>query len=533
MSVNIAFQSYEKIANPLPPQILIRHGADAGVGPDVFGGFEHVDDRIDRQDEAHDFDGGAEACHEGNGQEEAAHGHAGVADGRDDGDEHPQQHGADAEGEAAVLHHEQRAHQDEGGAAVHVDGGADGEDEAGDFRVHAQAVLGRGERDGQRCGGALREEGHHHGGTHRAEDFQRVDLPGQEEQRQDDEELDGVAGEDHRRVLAQRAQDEAGAELAGELGRESGDAERERPDERLDEREEELLQPLDSLDYHALTLRIGHPGEGQADGDGDQEDGQDIPRQEGLDDIVRDDRDDVVIEGRSPGRHFRGRREEFLREVLGGDQKVQAHAHERGHEGGQEGVRDGMGKDLPGAPLLAEGDEGGRDGEGHGGDGEELEEPRVHRREELAHGVHGLHVQEAEDRAQDERAEPPEELFVAGFHGSMVKFAPECTKKWAETEICCYLCMIQNTEDLKNHTYETDSYPGGRRLAGGLLLPEESAEDSGAVLFPDEHDEGRRRRDCQRPRRGPRGHPPRRPLRRRHSGRRRPLREGCRRRQTS
>ena len=61
-------------------QIFVGHGADAGVGPHVFGGFNHVDDSINRKNNAHDADGRANGTHEGKGQEVTAHGDAGVAD---------------------------------------------------------------------------------------------------------------------------------------------------------------------------------------------------------------------------------------------------------------------------------------------------------------------------------------------------------------------------------------------------------------------------------------------------------------------
>ena len=43
---------------------------------------------------------------------------------------------------STVLHHEERGDEDEGGATVHVDGGADGEHEAGDVFADTQAILG-------------------------------------------------------------------------------------------------------------------------------------------------------------------------------------------------------------------------------------------------------------------------------------------------------------------------------------------------------------------------------------------------------
>ena len=86
---------------------MVGHGADGRIGPDVFSGFNHVDDGVDRQDDTHDADGGTDAGHERQGQEVAAHGDAGITDGSQDGDEEPGNHGADREVKAAVLHEEQ------------------------------------------------------------------------------------------------------------------------------------------------------------------------------------------------------------------------------------------------------------------------------------------------------------------------------------------------------------------------------------------------------------------------------------------
>ena len=88
-------------------EVVVSHCADAGVGPYVFGGFHHVDDGVDGQDDAEDGDRGTDARHQRERQEEAAHGDTCIADGGDDGDEEPQEDGAKGEGRTAVLHYEE------------------------------------------------------------------------------------------------------------------------------------------------------------------------------------------------------------------------------------------------------------------------------------------------------------------------------------------------------------------------------------------------------------------------------------------
>ena len=72
-------------------KIVVGHGADAGVGPDIDGGLNHVDYGIYGKYDAHDGNGGTDACHQREGQEEASHGDAGIADGGDDGNEYPKE----------------------------------------------------------------------------------------------------------------------------------------------------------------------------------------------------------------------------------------------------------------------------------------------------------------------------------------------------------------------------------------------------------------------------------------------------------
>ena len=143
-----------------------------------------------------------------------------------DGDEEPGDHGAEREVKAGVLHDEQRGHEDEGRAAVHVDRRADRQDEARDARVDLEACLSRGERYWQRAGRALREERDGDGRCHLAEDVERVEAAREQEERDDDEELDDVAAEHDGRVLAERADDDAGLDLRRELRGKGEDAER-------------------------------------------------------------------------------------------------------------------------------------------------------------------------------------------------------------------------------------------------------------------------------------------------------------------
>ncbi len=43
---------------------VVHHCGDAGVGPHVFGSFDHIDDGVDGEDDAEDGDGGTDARHQ-------------------------------------------------------------------------------------------------------------------------------------------------------------------------------------------------------------------------------------------------------------------------------------------------------------------------------------------------------------------------------------------------------------------------------------------------------------------------------------
>lgn len=398
---------------------MVSHRADRGVRPDVFRRFHHVDDGVDREDDAHEAHRRADAGHEGKGEEVAAHGDAGIADSGEHGDEEPRDHGAHGEFKACVLHDEERRDEDECRAAVHIDGGADRQDEAGHFRIDFQILLGAGERYRQGTGGALREERDRKGRSHFAEYPQRIQAAQGEDERENEEDLDGVAAEDDESVLAERAHDDARFNLSGELSREGDDAYRQDDEERADEGKRQFLKPLN--DFHQLfaVFRVGHESQREAGCRGDQHDGKDVACREGQKNVIGDDGKNVVIIRKGfeiIHRHggLAGS-EQLHREIARRDIEIEAEADRRGADGGEKRVEDGVHEDAARFFIAAQFRQCRDDGQEDRGDGDELEETGEDRRYEIEKFVQRLNAHPAEDAAEDQRAEPERELTALIF----------------------------------------------------------------------------------------------------------------------
>lgn len=212
-------------------QIVVGHSTDGRVGPNVFCCFDHVDDGVDRQDNPHNANGRTDGGHEGQGEEVAAHGDTGIADGSEDGYEKPGDHFTESQFHATVLHEEQGCYQDKGSAAVHVDGRTDRQDEAGYLRVDFKVPFSRSQGDRQCAGRALSEEGYGYGWGHLAEDVERVHAAGCQEERNNDKELDQVASQDDEGVFADCSDDNAGFNLGRQLSCKGENAYRQDPQE--------------------------------------------------------------------------------------------------------------------------------------------------------------------------------------------------------------------------------------------------------------------------------------------------------------
>lgn len=395
-------------------QVVVGHGAYRGVGPDVFCGLDHVDDGVDRQDDAHEAHRSADGGHEGEGQEIAAHRDACIAYGSEDGDEEPGDHGAQRELIPGILHDEERGDENEGGAAVHIDGGADRQNETGDLRIDLQILFRAGQRDGQRAGGALREERHSQRRGHLTEYADRIQAAEHEDKRQHDEDLDGIAAENDEGVLAESAHDDARFDLCGELSCEGHDAHRQDEEQRADEGEEHFLRAHDDLQELRPVFRAGHEGQRKADGGGNDHDREDIAGNERLERVIRDDGQDVVVVGErfeiaQWHRRLAGS-EKIHGQIIRCDHQIEAQADGSGADGGEQGVDDGMAEDaarVPVAPQLGQrGDHSQRDGR----NGDELEQAGENGGHEVEQLIQRLNPHPAQNAAENECPEPEREL---------------------------------------------------------------------------------------------------------------------------
>ena len=121
------------LCNVFGLELLINHSVDAGIGPDIDARFDHIDNRVDRQDDSQNSNRSADTGHQGESQEETAHRHPGVTDRGNHRDQDPQQNCTGSQFHAAILHHKERGHKDKRRTAVHVDGAAQGQHKTGNF----------------------------------------------------------------------------------------------------------------------------------------------------------------------------------------------------------------------------------------------------------------------------------------------------------------------------------------------------------------------------------------------------------------
>ena len=145
------------------------------VAGDIEAGTTHVEQAIHGHDEADVLHRHADGFEHHGQHNHARAGDAGGADGGQGGGDHHHHHLADAQGHTGAGGQEDCGHALVDGGAVHVDGGAQGQDEGGDVLVGAHligALLGDGERRGRGGGG----EGEDHGREGLLEELQGADL---------------------------------------------------------------------------------------------------------------------------------------------------------------------------------------------------------------------------------------------------------------------------------------------------------------------------------------------------------------------
>ena len=172
---------------------------------------------------------------------------------------------------------------------------------------------------------------------------------------------------------------------------------------------------MDALEEHGAVLRLRHEGESEADGCGNQHDGQDVAGEERLQHVVRDDGEEVVVVGEGAEllhRDIRGTgADEVSRQIARRDPEVEDEADGSGGNRRQQRVSDGVREDaarvLLGAERRERRDDGKRDGR-HGDELEQACEDRGHEVEEL---VERRYLQPTEDGADDQSGEPEDHLL--------------------------------------------------------------------------------------------------------------------------
>ena len=170
---------------------------------------------------------------------------------------------------------------------------------------------------------------------------------------------------------------------------------------------------MERLQQHGTIFRLGHEGERQPDRGRNQHDGEHIAREERLQQVVRNDRKDVVIVGKRPKllRHIGCPRSDDLSgQVARRDPHIECKSDSRRRNGRQQCISDSMGKDASRILLRAKRRKRRDDSERDGRHGDELKEAREHRRNEIKQFVQRPDVQPTKAGADNEGEKPQDEL---------------------------------------------------------------------------------------------------------------------------
>ena len=178
----------------------------------------------------------------------------------------------------------------------------------------------------------------------------RVQPARQQEKRQHDEELDGVAADDDGDIFSESADDDARRDLRRELRRESHDAERQDFQQAADHREQKLLRAEKAFQQHGAVFRLRHEGESEARRRRDEDDREHVAGQERLQHIVWHDGQKMIIIGKG-AELFEGHVRRAASDDLGGQvprryPEVQRESDKSRRERRQQRIGDGMGENA-------------------------------------------------------------------------------------------------------------------------------------------------------------------------------------------
>ena len=123
----------------------------------------------------------------------------------------------------------------------------------------------------------------------------RIQPAHQQEQRQHHEELDHVAAKHHGHILTESTHDDARRDLRRQLPREGEDAHRQDEEEGTDQGKQQLLRPIQHAHQRLPVLRLRHEGQCEAHGRRHQHHGQHVARRERLHEVIRDDREEMIV----------------------------------------------------------------------------------------------------------------------------------------------------------------------------------------------------------------------------------------------
>ena len=389
------------LAVTLQVQSVNADGAGCVTG-DVDDGTAHIQDTVDTGDQCDALQGQADGLQNHGQHDDAGTGNTGGADGSQGGGQDDGQLLGQSQIDAEDLGDEDGADALVDGGAVHVDGCAQGQDEACDLLTDAQ-LLGGLHVEGQGAHGACAGEGEDHCLTHALEELDRAHASHQTDGGGVDHDHVDDVGDVSDQDDLQQGQQNSGAVLSDDGADQSEDADGGQLDDHAHDLEGDLSKAVDDLVSHLALLTGQDDAEAQEQGDDD--DLQHGSLHQGLECVGGEDVDDGVDEAGSLGSgvaQLISGQDEACADV---QQVSEQQAEGDGQGGGAHVVDHGTQADGADLANILQGDDALGDGQQHHGNDDHLDQVQVDGAEglDVFHGDVGVVLQQdAGQNTQDQ-----------------------------------------------------------------------------------------------------------------------------------